>query len=102
MSVLCVASTAINVVLFGLDASHSTKAKAPLRRPSQYRNLKSVTATPKAKYTTNYPIVLQQVSSAEPDKAFPDDAHRYNSFRGYISPEERPFEISSEVSSILV
>jgi hypothetical protein len=94
---VCLATTALNVVLFCIPPSVARpEIQAPLR-PNPYHNLEHVDKPPKSSRIVNYPTLLTQVSSAKPEMAFPDDPHRYSSSQGYISPEERPFHVTSEV-----
>lgn len=45
----------------------------------------------------NIPRVAAQVSSAEPDKVFPEAEHRYLSNFGTMSPNDRHLQVSSSV-----
>lgn len=99
LCIACVICAVINFALLVLQHGIAPLEPKPLRRISMYYGLDRVRLPTQTKQLTNYPLSLAQVSSSEPQKIYPDDPHRYPSFRGYISPEERPFLITGKVRS---
>jgi len=98
---VCAFATVANIFL-----AFSTSPQVPrgspdgLRRPSTYYNLsRLVDEVSEPQY--NFPLVLAQVSSVQPDKVFFGDPHAYDSFRGYISPRETELLVTSDVSTIV-
>jgi hypothetical protein len=77
---------------------------ASLPRPNQYIGLETVNRTGAGfaapKPLVNHPPILTQVSSVNKNFVFPDEPHRWFSWVGTVSPDDRHFLVSKEASTL--
>ncbi|KAI0028069.1 hypothetical protein K488DRAFT_26743, partial [Vararia minispora EC-137] len=108
---ICVSCTLFNAVLliharftsFVGSPSQSMTNYARLPRPNQYIGLDTINRTEHpftAKPIINFAPLLTQVSEAEPTLVFPVDSHRWFSWIGTLSPDDRHFYVDNKVHTI--
>ncbi|KAK0192791.1 hypothetical protein F5146DRAFT_1136608 [Armillaria mellea] len=110
----CIACTILNIFLqFGSfnTSSHlslgsppnSKRDLGPLRRPSHFIGFETIVhpSPPVHKQSFNYPRVIVQIDSKNPDLRFPDDYRRYMSHIGTFNPEERQVRVTNSISTVL-
>ena len=97
---MILASVVANLAIFFVPR-HKPVAFASLKLESQYIGLDVVTNAshnlPPVEVIVHPPL-MTQVSSDEPEKVFPDDPHAHMTPVGTISPDDRHFFVSPNVS----
>ncbi|KAG7097042.1 hypothetical protein E1B28_004433 [Marasmius oreades] len=105
--------TALSLLLYDQNSISTTAttegyALGDLRRPNPYVNLQQVyrtgplTSRPRIPAIYNFPHTLLQIDASDPKRAFLPEKHRsYSSTEGFIYPDDRSFEVSSKLSTVI-
>ncbi|CAL1697624.1 unnamed protein product [Somion occarium] len=102
--VVCIICTGINLHAF--TSSYKPRIThyqdlATLRRPNQWIGLDRVQSPPEhAPPILLYPNLLAQINSAEPTHVYKDDPVRIANLRALTPPEDRPFKVTPQFSTI--
>jgi len=94
--------TLLNLLIFHSardDRARTFRDVARLRRPNQFiglDELQSETISPRS----IHPQLLSIINKSEPSRAYGDDPAKLSLWHGFWPPEERTFQVTSEVSTI--
>lgn len=102
--IICLLCTVANLLPLRPPSTHKPATDAPidlysLRRPSIYIGLELVErpVPPIPRSIFDFPFVLTQLDSANPFKVFGEDLKRFLTRSGTVSPDERRFQVTSNV-----
>ncbi|KAG7098814.1 hypothetical protein E1B28_000719 [Marasmius oreades] len=103
---ICLIATAINIYTFQLSRPTRVltfRDVAKMRQPNQFIGLEKVSpeGLGEAQPIVIYPNLLSRINRKKPTEVYGDDPVKFANWGGLVAPEDRPFQVDAEFSTIV-